>query len=44
MNTVCQGSAADLIKAAMVTLQRRLEAEGLAPHVRMVLMVRAGGP
>eukprot|EP00198_Chlamydomonas_reinhardtii_P012144 XP_001701481.1 DNA polymerase theta [Chlamydomonas reinhardtii] len=39
VNTVCQGSAADLIKAAMVTLQRRLEAEGLAPHVRMVLMV-----
>ncbi|KXZ52413.1 hypothetical protein GPECTOR_9g457 [Gonium pectorale] len=39
VNTVCQGSAADLVKAAMVTLARRLGEAGLAGRARMVLMV-----
>ncbi|GFR45959.1 hypothetical protein Agub_g7428, partial [Astrephomene gubernaculifera] len=39
VNSVCQGSAADLVKAAMITLQRRLEQRGLAGSARLVLMV-----
>lgn len=37
MNTPVQGSTADLIKIAMIKLQKRLKAEGLA--TKMVLQV-----
>ncbi len=37
INTVVQGSAADLIKVAMVRLSRRLAAE--APHTRLLLQI-----
>jgi DNA polymerase-1 len=37
MNTPIQGSAADIIKLAMVRIQRRLETKGL--QTRMVLQV-----
>lgn len=37
MNTVVQGSAADLIKLAMLDIERRIEAEELP--VRMILQV-----
>jgi DNA polymerase-1 len=37
INTVVQGSAADLIKVAMVRLDRRLAEE--APHTRMLLQI-----
>lgn len=37
VNTVIQGSAADLIKVAMVTIQRRIKAEQLP--IRMILQV-----
>jgi DNA polymerase-1 len=33
INTVIQGSAADLIKVAMVNLERRLKSEGFAAHL-----------
>ncbi|GIL88385.1 hypothetical protein Vretifemale_16356, partial [Volvox reticuliferus] len=39
VNSVCQGSAADLVKAAMITLTRRLAAAGWAGRARLVLMV-----
>ncbi len=41
VNTVPQGSAADLVKQAMVQLVARLEERGLAQQCRMVLQVRA---
>ncbi|MCF7957650.1 MAG: DNA polymerase I, partial [Phycisphaerae bacterium] len=37
VNTVIQGSAADMIKLAMINLYRRIEAEGLA--MKMMLQV-----
>ncbi|TKJ37189.1 MAG: DNA polymerase I [Planctomycetes bacterium B3_Pla] len=37
INTVIQGSAADLIKIAMITIQRKIDAEGLP--VRAILQV-----
>ncbi len=37
INTVIQGSAADLIKAAMIRIQRRIEAEDLP--IRMILQI-----
>jgi DNA polymerase-1 len=37
VNTVIQGSAADLIKAAMVSIHRRIERD--APSVRMILQI-----
>jgi DNA polymerase-1 len=37
VNTVIQGSAADLIKVAMVNIQRKIEAENLP--VKMILQV-----
>ena len=37
VNTVIQGSAADLIKAAMITIQEKIEAEQLP--VRMILQI-----
>ena len=37
VNTVIQGSAADIIKRAMITVHRRLKAEGLA--AKMLLQI-----
>lgn len=37
INTVIQGSAADLIKVAMIRIQRRIEREGLP--IRMILQI-----
>jgi DNA polymerase-1 len=37
VNTIIQGSAADMIKLAMISIHKKIEAEGLA--VRMVLQV-----
>jgi DNA polymerase-1 len=37
INTVVQGSAADLIKVAMITIQRKIEAEGLP--VKLILQI-----
>ncbi len=39
VNSVCQGSAADLVKQAMVQLVARLQERGLAQHCKMVLQV-----
>jgi DNA polymerase-1 len=33
INTVIQGSAADIIKRAMINVHRRLKSEGLAAHM-----------
>ena len=37
INTIVQGSAADLIKAAMINIQRRIDDEGL--EVKMILQI-----
>jgi len=37
INTVIQGSAADLIKAAMINIQRKIECENLP--VQMILQI-----
>jgi DNA polymerase theta len=39
-NSVCQGSAADIVKAAMVQLLDELQQEGLAQHCRLLMQVR----
>jgi DNA polymerase theta len=39
-NSVCQGSAADIVKAAMVQLLAELQREGLAGHCRLLMQVR----
>jgi DNA polymerase theta len=39
VNSVCQGSAADVVKRAMIDLQRRLERELLAEDCKMLLQV-----
>lgn len=40
VNTTCQGSAADVVKGAMVALSGQLQATGLGRHCRMLLQVR----
>lgn len=39
VNTVCQGSAADLVKCAMVQVYERLRSRGLAPQCVMLLQI-----
>jgi DNA polymerase theta len=39
-NSVCQGSAADIVKAAMVQLLDELQQQGLAGHCRLLMQVR----
>jgi hypothetical protein len=39
VNTTCQGSAADVVKGAMVMLAAQLRATGLGRHCRMLLQV-----
>jgi hypothetical protein len=39
VNTTCQGSAADVVKGAMVQLAAQLRASGLGRHCRMLLQV-----
>ena len=39
MNTPIQGSAADIVKTAMVSLQAELDARGWSGDVRMLLQV-----
>jgi DNA polymerase I-like protein with 3'-5' exonuclease and polymerase domains len=39
VNTTCQGSAADVVKGAMVMLAAQLRATGLGKHCRMLLQV-----
>jgi DNA polymerase theta len=39
-NIVCQGSAADIVKAAMVQLLGELQQQGLAAHCRLLMQVR----
>lgn len=41
VNSVCQASAADLVKCAMVALSKQMSASEFVGRVRMVLMVRA---
>lgn len=41
INTVCQGSAADVVKRAMIALPARLQELGLDGHCRMVMQVGA---
>ncbi|WIA38253.1 hypothetical protein OEZ86_001594 [Tetradesmus obliquus] len=38
-NSVCQGSAADIVKAAMVQLLAELQQQGLAGHCRLLMQV-----
>jgi DNA polymerase I-like protein with 3'-5' exonuclease and polymerase domains len=38
-NSVCQGSAADIVKAAMVQLLDELQQQGLAGHCRLLMQV-----
>jgi hypothetical protein len=40
VNTTCQGSAADIVKGAMVMLAAQLRSTGLGRHCRMLLQVR----
>lgn len=40
INTVCQGSAADIVKRAMIALQARIAAAGLEGQCRMIMQVR----
>ena len=39
VNCIPQGSAADVVKCAMIAIDRRLEAEGLRQHADMVLLI-----
>lgn len=39
INTVCQGSAADVVKRAMIALQDRIAAAGLHGQCRMIMQV-----
>ncbi|KAF6252881.1 hypothetical protein COO60DRAFT_1704095 [Scenedesmus sp. NREL 46B-D3] len=39
VNTTCQGSAADVVKGAMVVLAGQLRASGLGKHCRLLLQV-----
>lgn len=41
---MCQGSAADIVKGAMVELVERLREEGLAQHCKLLLQVSMGWP
>jgi hypothetical protein len=43
VNSVPQGSAADLVKCVMVDLTQQLAACGLGDHVRLLLQVGGGG-
>jgi hypothetical protein len=39
VNSVCQGSAADIVKGAMLQLVQQLEQQGLAGNARLLLQV-----
>jgi DNA polymerase-1 len=41
VNNTCQGSAADIVKGAMVQLSAALWAAGLSAHCRLLVQVRA---
>ena len=44
INTICQGSAADLVKLAMIRIWRRLEADSRIGHVPCHIYKRNSGP
>lgn len=41
VNTVCQGSAADIVKGVMIQLVQQLEEKDLSRHCRLLLQVGA---
>ena len=43
INTICQGSAADLVKVAMVRIWRRLEADSRIAHIPCHIYKREEG-
>ena len=43
VNTVCQGSAADLVKLAMIQLHQKVQQELPADSCRLLLQVGASG-
>lgn len=43
VNSVCQGSAADIVKGAMLQLEQQLQQRGWAGSARLLLQVRLHG-